>query len=354
MRACCIPFGHHGKVFKRTKRQIIEMKAVVYYKYGPPEVLQIKDVEKPIPKDNEVLIKIHASTVTAVDSIFRKGESFFARMATGVIRPKISILGTELSGVIESVGKDVNSFKVGDHVFGDCSSRSGAHAEYICLSEVEPLVIKPARLNFEEAAAVPYGALTALPFLRDHGKIEAGKKVLILGASGSVGTYAVQLTKFFKAEVTGVCSTSNLELVRSLGADHLIDYLQEDFTRSGKTWDIIFDTVGKSSFPRCKRSLSRGGIFMSTFLSMPILLQMAWTSKIGNKKAIIAFTGLRPSRERSRDLIFVKELLEKGILKPVIDRKYPLDQIGEAYRYVDQGHKKGNVVITMASSDDIP
>ena len=330
------------------------MKAVVYYKYGPPEVLQIKDVEKPIPKDDEVLIKIHATTVTAVDSIFRKGDSFFARMATGILRPKIPTLGTEFSGIVELTGKEVTSFKPGDQVFGDSSAKQGAHAEYICLSVDEPLANIPANLSYEEAAAVPYGALTALPFLRDQAKIQRDHKVLVIGASGSVGTYAVQFARYFGAEVTGVCGTGNIELVRSLGADHVIDYTHEDFTRSGHAWDIIFDTVGKSSFSRCKRSLSRGGIFMTTFLSMPILLQMAWTSKIGNKKAIIAFTGLRPPGERSRDLNLVKELLEKGILKPAVDRKYPLGRIGEAYRYVDQGHKKGNVVITMAISDDIP
>lgn len=323
------------------------MKAVIYHRYGSPEVLHIKELEKPIPGDKEVLIRIHATTVTAVDSIFRKGNSFFARMATGIIRPKISVLGTELAGVVEATGKDVRSFQAGDLVFGDSSSRSGAHAEYICLSEEEPLVVKPDQFTFEEAASVPYGALTALPFLRDHGKISPGKRILILGASGSVGTFAVQLAKYFGAEVTGVCSTANLELVRSLGADQVIDYRQKDFTKSGGTWDIIFDTVGKSSYPRCKRSLSRGGLFMTTFLSMPILLQMAWTSKIGNKKAIIAFTGLRPPGERKKDLVIVKELLEKGILRPVIDRKYPLDQIKDAYRYVDQGHKKGNVVIKI-------
>jgi NADPH:quinone reductase-like Zn-dependent oxidoreductase len=324
------------------------MKAVFYHQYGSPEVLRIKEVEKPSPGDREVLIRIHATTVTAVDSIFRKGSSFFARMATGILRPKIPVLGTELAGMVEATGKDVRSFQVGDPVFGDSSSRNGAHAAYICLSEDEPLVNKPDQLTFDEAAAVPYGALTALPFLRDHGKITPGKKILILGASGSVGTSAVQLAKYYGAEVTGVCSSANLELVRSLGADHVIDYRQEDFTESGKTWDIVFDTVGKSSYSRCKRSLSRRGVFMTTFLSMPILLQMVWTSKFGNKKAIIAFTGLRPPGERKKDLVIIKELLEKGILKPVIDRKYPLDQIADAYRYVDLGHKKGNVVIKIA------
>ncbi len=327
------------------------MKAVVYHKYGNPEVLQLKEVEKPVPKDHEVRIKIHATTVTAVDSIFRKGNSFFARLATGPIRPKIPILGTEFSGEIESTGKEANLFKVGDPVFGDSSTSQGAHAEYTCLAEDEPLTIKPANLTYEESAAVPYGALTALPFLRDHGNFGKGQKILIIGASGSVGSYAVQLARYFGAEVTGMCSTSNVELVKSLGADQVIDYTREDFTRSGQTWDIIFDTVGKSSFSRCKKSLSRGGVYLTTFISMSILLQMLWTSKIGHKKAVIAFTGLRAAGEKTKDLVFLKELIEAGQLKPVIDRSYPLEQITEAHGYVDQGHKKGNVVITIIENN---
>jgi NADPH:quinone reductase-like Zn-dependent oxidoreductase len=327
------------------------MKTVVYHQYGSPEVLKIKEVEKPSPRDNEVLVKIHAATVTAVDSIFRKGESLFARLATGILKPKIHTLGTELSGVIESTGKDVTLFKPGEPVFGDSSTIQGAHAEYISLPEYEPLAIKPANLSFEEAACVPYGALTALPFLRDNGHIQPDHKVLVIGASGSVGTYAVQFARYFGAEVTGVCSTANIELVRSLGADHVIDYTREDFTRSGLTWNIIFDTVGKSSFSHCKKSLARGGIFLTTYISFSILFQMVWTSKIGNKKAIIAFTGLRLSGERKKDLILIQKLLEDGKLKPVIDQKYPLDKIVEAHRYVDQGHKRGNVIITIVDKN---
>jgi len=323
------------------------MKAIVYTKYGPPDVLQIKEVEDPVPGDNEVLIKICATTVTAVDSIFRKGNSFFARLATGVIRPKIPILGTEMAGKIESVGKNVKLFKEGDKVFGDSSSGSGAHAEFICLPQDEPLATIPANLNLEEAAAVPYGGLTALPFLRDNGKIQPGKKVLIIGASGSVGTFAIQLAKYFGGEVTGVCSTDNLELVKSLGADKVIDYTREDFTQASQIWDIIFDTVGKSSFSRCKKILSRRGIYLTTYITFSILIQMLRTSMIGRRKAIIAFTGLRPVKEKSKDLIFLKKLIESGKLKPVIDRRFPFEQIYDAYRYVDQGHKKGNVIITL-------
>ncbi len=323
------------------------MKATIYTKYGTPDVLQFKEVEKPVPKDNEVLIKIYATTVTAVDSIFRKGNIFFARLANGLFRPKIPTLGTELAGKIESVGKDVKSFKEGDEVFGDSSTKSSAHAEFICLSDDEPLAIKPANLSFEEAAAIPYGGLTALPFLRDNGKIESGQKVLIIGASGSVGTYAVQLARYFGAEVTGVCSTTNVEMVKTLGADMVIDYTQQDYTQSDQTWDIIFDTVGKSSFSRSQKILTEKGIYLTAYLTLSILLQMLWTSKIGKKKAMIAFTGLRPASEKAEDLIFLKELIEAGQLKPVIDRHYSFDQIIEAHRYVDKGHKKGNVVITL-------
>lgn len=326
------------------------MKSVVYHRYGPPEVLQLIEMEKPHPKDNEVLIKIHATTVTAVDSIFRKGNSFFARLATGIIRPKMPTLGTELAGEIESTGKNVKLFMVGDQVFGDSSTSQGAHAGYISMTENEPLAIKPSNLTYEEAAAVPYGGLTALPFLRDNGNIQKGQRVLIIGASGSVGTYAVQLARYFGAEVTGVCSTSNVALVKSLGANQVIDYSKDDFTQSGQTWDIIFDTVGKSSFHSCKKALSPRGVFLTTFISMPILLQMLWTSKIGRKKAVIAFTGLRPAGEKAKDLIFLKDLIEAGQLKPVIDRSFPLEKIAEAHSYVDQGHKKGNVVITMEHS----
>ena len=326
------------------------MKAAVYTNYGSPEVVQIKEVEKPIPKDNEVLIKVHATTVSTVDSIFRKGKNFFARMATGVLKPKSNILGTEFAGEVESVGKDIQQFKSGDKVFGDSSITSSTHAEYLCLRGDEPLAMIPDGMSYIQASSIPYAALTALPFLRDNGKIQSGQKVLILGASGSVGTFAVQLAKYYGAEVTGVCSTANVELVKSLGADKVIDYTKQDFTQSGETYDIIFDTVGKSSFSRCKGSLKKPGIYLTTFIGFGILFKMLFTSK-SKKKAVIAFTGLRPAAERAKDLLFIRELLQAGKLKPVIDRQYPLEQITEAYRYVDQGHKKGNVVITLIPDD---
>ena len=322
------------------------MKAIVYTKYGPPDVLQLKEVEKPIPKDNEVLIRVYATTVTATECTFRKGEPF-TRLFTGLIRPKITTLGEELAGEIEAFGKDVKLFKEGDQVFGSAGTSFGANAEYICLSEEGVLTTKPANTTYEEAAASCDGVLTALPFLRDKGNIQSGQKVLINGASGSVGSAAVQLARYFGAEVTGVCSTTNLELVKSLGADKVIDYTKEDFTKSGETYDIIFDTVGKTSFSLCKSSLKQKGIYLEAAFTLAILPQVLWTSKIGSKKAMIAATGLRPASERTKDLIFLKELMEAGKIKPVIDRRYPLEQIVEAHSYVDKGHKKGNVVITF-------
>lgn len=323
------------------------MKAVEYIKYGPPEVLKIKEIEKPTPKGDEVLIKVHATTVTATDCIFRRGDSFFARLFTGVFKPKRTIPGDVLAGEVESVGKDVRSFKTGDQVFGTSAQGFGANAEYVALPETGTLAIKPANTNFGEAAAICDGGLTALPFVRDTGNIQAGQKVLINGASGGIGTFAVQLAKYFGAEVTGVCSTVNLELVKSLGADKVIDYTKEDFTDSGERYDIIFDTVGKISFSSSKKSLAKNGIFLEAAITPTLFPALLWTSKFGGKKAKIAATGLRPPAERAKDLIFLKELVESGKIKPVIDKHYPFEQIVEAHRYVDQGHKKGNVVITL-------
>ncbi len=322
------------------------MKAVLYTKYGSPEVLELKEIEKPMPKDNEVLIKIHAATVSAVDSIFRKGDDFFARMATGLFKPKNPVLGDDFAGEVEAAGKNVKRFKIGDKVYG-ATVGGGAHLEYLTVSEDGAVALKPDNMTFEEAACIPYGGLTALPFLRDTAKIQTGQKILIIGASGSVGTFAVQLAKYFGAEVTGVCSTMNIELVKSLGADRVMDYKKEDFTKSGKHYDIIFDTVGKSSFTESKGSLKTGGLFMTTYITLGILFQMLWTSKIGSKKAVISFTGLRKPDEKANDLIFLKGLIEAGKLKSVIDQRFPFSQIAEAHRLVDSGHKRGNVVVTM-------
>ena len=325
------------------------MKANVYHNYGQPDVLRLEEVEKPTPRDNEVLIRIRATTVANTDITARQGVPFFGRFYTGPVRPKktMKILGAEFAGQIEAVARDGRRLREGDQVFGATAPALRTNAEYICLSEQAAVVIKPANLTHEEAAAVPAGSLTALPFLRDKAEIQSGHDILINGASGSVGTYAVQLAKYFGARVTGVCGTTSLEVVRSLGTDEVVDYTKSDFTQNGQTYDIVFDTVGKSSFSLCKDSLKHKGVYLTTVPTLTILLQALWTSKIGNKKAMIAFTGLRPPSEKAKDLLFLGELIEAGRMKPVIDRCYPLEQTAEAHRYVDKGHKKGNVVITV-------
>jgi len=327
------------------------MRTIAYHKYGPPDVLELEEVEKPTPKDNEMLIKVHAATVTAGDCEIRGFNIpilFWLpiRIYMGLTKPKKHILGQELSGEIEAVGKDVTRLKVGDQVFAASGPGFGAYAEYKRISEKGAVAVKPANMTYEEAATVPTGGLNALHFLR-KGNIQSEDKVLINGACGSIGTVAVQLAKHFGAEVTGVDSGSKLEVLRSIGADHVVDYTQEDFTKSGKTYAVIFDVAGKSSYSRSVRSLNRNGRYI---LANPRLLQMIrglWTSMISSKKVM---TGLAP--ERAEDLDFLRELIEAGKIRTVIDRRYPLEQTAEAHSYVETGQKAGNVVITVAQDDE--
>ena len=330
------------------------MKAIVSTEYGTPDVLQLKEVVKPTPKDNEVLIRVHASSVNFGDLMARNFKAVSPRkfnmpfifwlpskISFGLRKPNITILGNELAGEIESVGKDVKRFKKGDRVFGYPGLSFGAYAEYVCLPENGVLAIKPTNMTYEEAAVVPYGAIMALNLLR-KANIQPRRKVLVNGASGGIGSAAVQIAKHFGAEVTGVCGTPRLEFVKSLGADHVIDYTKEDFTQNGKTYDFIFDILGKGSFSRVKHSLKPNGILLFASFKMKHLLQMLWTSMIGGRKVICA---LAPGSVE--DLISVKELIEAGKLKAVIDRCYPLEQTAEAHRYVEQGRKQGNVVIAI-------
>ncbi len=319
------------------------MKAIVYTKYGPPDVLQLKEVEKPTHKDNEVLIKIHATTVNRTDSALRKAEPFISRFVTGLIRPKKTILGTEFAGKIEAVGKDVTSFKVGDKVFGFSGTDFGAHAEYMIMPEKGSLTTMPANMTYEEAAPSSEGAHYALSFIR-NANIQSGQRVLINGATGAIGSAAVQLVKYFGADVTAVCSTKNVTLVESLGADKVLDYTKEDFTKDDQMYDAVFDTVGKSSFIRCKPLLKPGGIYISSELGYmaqnPILALV--TPIFGKKKVMF------PIPKRSdENIVLFKKLIEAGKFKGVIDRCYPLEEIIEAYKYVETGQKTGNVVITV-------
>ncbi|MCL4107863.1 UNVERIFIED_CONTAM: hypothetical protein GTU68_001180 [Idotea baltica] len=323
------------------------MAAIVSTKYGSPEVLQLTEMEKPTPKEGELLIKVHAATVTAADGMMRKGIPYYGRLFLGLTKPKNPTPGTGFAGVIESIGKEVKQFKAGDRVFGEVVFGAGTNAEYTIVPEEGVLAIMPDNMSWSEAAPVCDGALTSLNFLQELANIQRGQKVLINGASGSLGTSAVQLAKHFGAEVTGVCSTENVELVASLGADEVIDYTKVDFTKNDCTYDIIYDTVGKSSFARCKGSLTEKGFFVSPVLSLALLLQMIWTSRLGSKKAKFSATGILPVVKLRSLLLELKGLFEKGKLSTVIDRCYQLEEVPDAHRYVDKGHKKGNVVVTL-------
>lgn len=322
------------------------MKAAVYRRYGPPEVLRIEDVEKPVPNDNEVLVRVHATTVCAGDVRFRKADPFFLRWLNGIWRPKkINVLGMELAGTIETAGKNVTLFGPGGKVFGSAGLKFGAYAEYACVADGPLLATMPGNATYEEAAAIPFGGISALHFLR-KASIRPGQKVLIYGASGSVGTFAVQLAKHFGAHVTGVCSTANVELVKSLGADDVVDYAKTDFSRAGRIYDIVFDTVGKSGYWHSLRSLKRGGIyaFAASGLLSPTLGSL-WARITGAAKLIGGMARTRPG-----DLSFLAGLVEAGKLRIVIDRVYSLSEIVKAHRYVEAGHKKGNVVIIVKAN----
>lgn len=324
------------------------MKAVFYSEYGPPEVLHLKETEKPVPKENEVLIKVHTSTVTATDCVFRRGEPKFSRLFTGITKPKNQVLGSEFAGEIEAVGNLVNSFQVGDKVVGTTPGY-GSYAEYICLQENKSTIAKiPSNKNYEDAISCCDGFLTSLPFLRDKGKIQKGNKVLIIGASGSVGSAAVQLAKYFETEVTGVCSTSSIELVKSIGADNVVDYTKSDITKSDKTYDIIFDAVAKATFSDCKKILNTNGKFLEAGITLKVFPSVMLSSIFGNKKAMIMATGLRPPAVRTKDLNLITALVESEKIKPVIDKIFPMEEIAEAHRYVDTGRKKGNVLIKIS------
>lgn len=327
------------------------MKAAIYKKYGSPEVLELVDLPQPTPQRDEVLIKIMATSVTQVDTAFRSGNALLTRLYTGLFKPKHAVLGTELSGIIESVGESVTKFKAGDRVFACAPNGFGAHAQYICVSENAAIVTMPNTLGFEEAAVIDNGALTALPFLRDTAKLQAGQSILIIGASGSIGTYAVQLAAVMGAEVTGVCGPTNQEMVRNLGASHVIDYTKEDFTKSAKTYDVIFDTVGGSSFGKCCNILAKRGIFIAATPDFPTIISPLFRLFTGGKRARMAATGMRKDHLKIKDMNYLKEMMADGKLTAVIDRSYPLEQIKDAHRYVEAGHKRGNLVITVAHDD---
>ena len=328
------------------------MKAIIWTKYGPPDVLQLKEVEKPTPKDNQLLVKVYAATVTAGDCEFRRVDfpillKILMRMYVGLRKPKrMTILGQELAGEIVSVGKDVSHFKKGDQVFAATGLYLGAYAEYKCLPENGVIAIKPANTTYEEAAAVPLGGLESLHFLR-RANIQSGEKVLINGAGGSIGTAGIQLAKHFGAEVTGVDSAGKLDMLRSIGADHVIDYSQEDFTKNGETYDVVFDIVGKSHFSRSLGSLKENGRYLLANPKMSHKVRGRFASKGSGKKVISELTD-----QKAEDLIFLKGLIEEGKFRSVIDRRYPLEQTAEAHRYVETGNKKGNVVITVVQDSN--
>jgi len=321
------------------------MKAIITTAYGSPEVFKLDTVAKPKVKANEILVKIHASAVTKADTMMRTGKPYIGRLMLGLTKPKNEIWGTGFSGIIEAVGSDVTKYKAGDKVFGENIDSMGTYAEYVTVPEDGIVAHLPENLSFEEAAGMCDGGITSLNFLVNLGNIQAGQKVLINGASGSLGTAAVQIAKHFGAEVTGVCSTKNIEMVKELGADHVIDYTKQDFVASQNSYDLIYDTVGVKSFAECRSALKENGVYASPVLGMSLLGDMMVTSVFGKKKAKFSATGALPKKETKRLLEILLEIIEAGNLKGILDRSYPLEQLAEAHTYVDKGHKKGNVVL---------
>ncbi len=321
------------------------MKAARQRRYGPPDVLVVSDTAKPVPRDDEVLVRVHAATVGVVDALARRGSPAYARVHFGLRRPRFPVLGCDFAGQVEAIGPAVTRFAVGDRVFGTIAPRFGVHAEYLCIAEQAAVAPMPDNLGYPEAAALVDA--TALCFLRGKARLQAGQAIAINGASGAVGTAAVQLARHLGATVTGVCSGQNADLVRSLGADEVIDYTKIDFTRTGKAYDVIFDVAGKSTFARCRKALTKAGTFLTTAPSPGILIAMPWTARFTAKKAMVAFTGLRSAGDKRADLLYLAELAKTSAFVPVVDSCYPLDRIADAHRHVDAGHKRGNVVVTM-------
>lgn len=322
------------------------MKASVSKKYGTPEVFKIDEVAKPTPKQNEVLVRNYAATVTGSDIMMRIGKPYVGRLYLGLTKPKTTILGFDFAGEIVETGKDVTIFKVGDKVFGGTTAL-GCYAEYTCVNMNDVITTMPENISYQEAAPASGSGITVMNFLKGLAKIKAGEKLLVNGASGSLGTYAVQIAKQFGAEVTGVCSTSNIKMVKELGADFVIDYTNTDFTKAGKQYDVIFDTVGKASFSECEKSLTQNGIYLSSVISLPLLWQIMKTSLFGTKKAKSSSTGMLPAKERLIYFLELKELLKTGKIKTIIDNTYPLSQMVDAHKYVEKGHKKGNIIISI-------
>jgi NADPH:quinone reductase-like Zn-dependent oxidoreductase len=323
------------------------MKAVSQKRYGGPDVLTIQDLPKPSPKDNELLIRVHAAPITAAGGFMREGKPYLGRLAIGIFKPKSQTPGVCFSGEVEDIGKDVKLFQVGDNVFGETLFNMGTQAAYVCAGEEEVIAKKPEHITHAEAAPICDGHLTSMNFLTQVTTLRPGQRILIIGASGSLGTAAVQIATELGAEVTGVCSTANIELVKSLGAHAVIDYTKTDFSKDSVTYDVIYDTVGKSSFNTCKPVLTEHGVYMSPVLDFKLLCQALWTSKLAKKKAKFSATGILPKQELKRMLFQIKALIEEQKIRTVMDRKYTFDQVSEAHSYADTGRKKGNVVLLV-------